>query len=212
MNNKPGMYAKKEDLKGQQSSAAATEDFDPIEFIAKNTLSRTIKTDKYTAEQKFEVCYTYFLTQNMKKVEEVTGVPYASCQGFKNKSAWWKEVYAYIKRMKNEELDGKLSAAIDLATKELVDRLTEGDEHITKDGDIVKRRVSAKDSATIVAILFDKRAMLRGDPSTNMKKESTDSLLKSLGKEFAKFAGKDTNTKEETPKIEAEELPGPILQ
>ena len=206
------MYAKKSDLLGQQSSAAATEDFDPVEYIAKNTNSRSIKTDKYTPDEKFKVCYTYFLTQNMRKVEEATGIPANTCFSYKNKSAWWKEVYAFIKRMKNEELDGKISGAIDSAMSELADRLLLGDEQISKDGAVVRRKVSAKDSATILAILFDKRALLRGDPSTNMKKESTDALLKKLGGEFEKFSGKGTSKEEKPSKIEVEEVLRPILQ
>lgn len=206
MKNKPGMYAKKSDLVGQQSSAAAIEDFDPLEFIAQKTISVSVHNDKYTPTQKFEACFNYFLTQNLTKTGQLTGIPSQTIGYWKNKSAWWKEIYAFIKRAKNEELDGRLSDAMDLAVGELFDRLSHGDEQITKDGVVVRRRVSAKDSATILAILFDKRALLRGDPSTNMHKESTDALLKQLGDAFTSHSGPTSLSIEKSPKKPAEEV------
>lgn len=97
--------------------------------------------------------------------------------------------------MKSEELDGLLTNVIHQANNQLLDRLKNGDIHVTAKGDINRAPVSAQKLATILAIAWDKRNLQRGE-YTGMGKVDTKKQLEELKQSFEKFSKEQLSKKE----------------
>ena len=80
-----------------------------------------------------------------------------------------------------------MTSIIHFAGEELIDRLQNGDEVITKDGDVRQKKIGAKDLAWIMSIIHDKRALLRGDPTSRTEKIDTAKILDDMAKRFAEM-------------------------
>lgn len=144
----------------------------------------------YTAEQKIQAV-TYWVTcGRMKEVSKLTGIAPNTLYGWKNRAAWWDETCEEIKITKNEELEAILTHALHLASEEVVDRLTNGNEVLVKDalGNIEHHRVKvpARELSQLTNTVFEKRAMLRGDPSKIIAERKVD--FKDLAQQFKEFA------------------------
>lgn len=136
-------------------------------------------TDKYTPEQKIQsVMYYLALGGNAKKVERKIGVPASTIRKWKSTAPWWDMVMSKARMIKQDELDAMFTIVIHDVVDEIQDRIRGGDyKYDTKTGQTVRVPVSAKDLVIIQSMMFDKRSLLRGDP-TSIKKESSpaDSL------------------------------------
>lgn len=145
---------------------------------------------QYSPEVKLAAVTAYFTTGTVRGASRMTGVSKQTISEWKNKSNWWPLAYAKVKKDKQEELDATLTGMIDLAFEEAKDRILNGDETITKDGDIVRKKMSGKDLVTAGAIMVDKRAIIRGDPTSisASKNQSPQELLMQLGEQFQQIA------------------------
>ena len=89
-----------------------------------------------------------------------------------------------------------MSKVIDKALDMLVSRIEDGDyQYDQKTGRLVKVPLKARDLERVAAGLFDKRQLIRKQP-TNIKSDpagQTDRLLK-LAEQFAEFAGQSKKT------------------
>lgn len=105
---------------------------------------------------------------------------------------WWKELVDSIQSGEGQRTDNKMSKTIDKALDLIMDRLNEGDyQYDQKTGRVVKIPLKARDLERISSGLFDKRQLIRKQP-TNIKIDDLtqkDRLLM-LAEQFAKFAGK----------------------
>ena len=144
----------------------------------------------YTAEQKISAVTYYAITGSIYKSSQYTAIPEGTISKWKNESPWWPEALAQVRKRKQDELDSVLTGIIDDATKEVVDRIANGDEVVDKNGEIHRKKISGRDLATILAILFDKRALLRGDPTSRTEKVTSEALLEKLKSEMEEFAKK----------------------
>ncbi len=159
---------------------------------------------RYSAEQKLQAVTAYVMTGTVRGATHLTGLKHQLISDWKNNSTWWPEAYAQTKKMKQEEADGVMTSIIHLAANETLDRILHGDEIVTKDGDVVRRKMGGKELATTMAITFDKRALIRGEPTSRSEKVDTASTMEHLKEEFAKMA-KDALTStviDVTPKNE----------
>ena len=155
---------------------------------------------KYTPQQRLHAAATWVVTGNMVKVAKLTGIPYDSIRYWKNKSSWWKELVRQVRKAKQEELDGALTGIIMSGVDQLQDRITHGNIEVreSQDDDGVQStrevRVPLRASELATAALgipYDKRALLRGDPTARTEKstsEETNALLAQLADNFKKFA------------------------
>jgi hypothetical protein len=86
-------------------------------------------------------------------------------------------------------MDGKYTWLIDLASKEIADRLQNGDEIVTAKGERVRRKMSGKDLTYVTSILTDKRDVerLRG---TIEQKKNVEQRLQEMQRKFATMATK----------------------
>lgn len=131
---------------------------------------------KYSVDQRISAIALYATTGNMQKVARAINIPDSTLEYWKNNAPWWHSQLAQIRDEKNQELDAQLSEIISRAGVVTIDRLKQGDEIITKDGDRMRKLVTGRDAATIGAIAFDKRQILRNQP-TSITGKSTDERL-----------------------------------
>lgn len=71
--------------------------------------------------------------------------------------AWWRELCEDVYARHRAIIDSRLDTIVDRATQELLERLEHGNEHIDRDGQLHRVRVSAKDCAIILGTALDRR-------------------------------------------------------
>lgn len=150
---------------------------------------------KFTRDQKIQTVASYMVLGNLKKTSELMGIGLPTIKWWKYQTDWWEECMSVLRRVKNEELDIKLTHIIDRGVSELSDRLQHGDE-VIQGGKSFRKRVNAKDIATILGIAYDKRALNRGDPTERSEARTSDDI-KNLAQEFRKIAQQNARQEKE---------------
>ena len=143
---------------------------------------------KYTADEKLAAVLAYVMTGSVRGVVRITGFKQQVVSDWKNNSSWWPDAYAAVKKDKQEEVDGFLTSIIHASAGGVMDAIMNGDEVIDKNGDLVRRQMSGKDKAWVMGITFDKRALLRGDPTSRTEKVDQTRLIDELKDQFAQMA------------------------
>ncbi len=169
----------------QIQTGTTTDDVEPetgdFDLVA---LNHPLST--YTVTQKIQVVTIFMTTGNVKQASVSSGVPAATIHRWKKKSQWWDEACAEVRHTKNEELEAILTHSLHLASEQIVDRLEHGNEALVN-GEVVRVKVPARELAQVTNCLFEKRALLRGDPSkiTQEKKVDFSDLVQQF-KDFSK--------------------------
>ena len=143
---------------------------------------------KYTADEKLAAVLAYVMTGSIRGVVRLTGLKQQVVSDWKNNSSWWTDAYMSIKKEKQDEVDGGLTTIIHAASGEIIDRIVNGDEIIDKNGDSVRRKMSGKELAWVMGITYDKRALLRGDPTSRTEKVDAKTQIEDLRREFGAMA------------------------
>jgi hypothetical protein len=143
---------------------------------------------KYTAEEKLAAVLAYVMTGTVAGVVRLTGFKQQVISDWKNNSSWWPDAYHNVKKQKQEEVDGTLTSIVHAAAGGIMDRIMHGDEVVDKNGDLVRRKMSGKELAWVMGITYDKRALLRGDPTSRSEKVDQTKLIAELKEDFANMA------------------------
>ena len=151
-------------------------------------------------KKQLEAVTTYLATGSLAETSRIINVPYRTVQSWKLESEWWPKVVEEIQSGENQKVDQKMSRIIDKTLEKLVERIEDGDYmYDQKTGRMVKVPLKARDLERITSGLFDKRQLIRKQP-TNIKSDpsnQTDRLLK-LAEQFASFAaGKEKEDQKE---------------
>ena len=151
---------------------------------------------------------TYLATGSIAETSRIINVPYRTVQEW-TYSDWWKQLMTEIQSGENQKTDNKMSRVIEKTLDMLVSRIEEGDyQYDQKTGRLVKIPLKARDLERITSGLFDKRQLIRKQP-TNIKQDDlnqADRLLK-LAEQFAKFSG-TSRIEEELEVIKEEFIEG----
>lgn len=145
---------------------------------------------------------TYYLILNSytKVAEHMAAagypVPRDTIASWRNRSTWWKPLITQIRKAKQDELDSKLTKLIHSGIDALQDRFNDGEYVVTgstEEGDPIIHRVpvKARDLSMATSIMYDKRALSRGDPTSRVQRDPPEKLLKDLAREFEKMAQKN---------------------
>lgn len=140
----------------------------------------------YTPEQKVQVACIWLSTGSAKEAADVTGVNHATIRDWVSRKAWWPTACDLARKVLETKLDKTLDGLLRQSLGELQDRLDNGDDIVTKDGTVVKRRVGARDCAIISDILFNKRAALRGQPGNITERRDATTILDLIRQESGK--------------------------
>jgi hypothetical protein len=132
---------------------------------------------KWPAEKKIEVASWFILTGSSRAISKKTGVPAETIRWWRTTAHWWPELVAKLRKEKNEELDGRLSGIIEEAVDGISERIKHGDEYLDRTtGQLIRKKLSGRDLTTMMAIMYDKRALMRGDPTSRTEKSTSDTL------------------------------------
>lgn len=153
-------------------------------------------TGKYTAYCRLDALIAYAALGNMKQVcaaLERSGheVKYETVLFWKNSTTWWKPALHEVREMMGEELDARQTKILNAIYDGMEERLENGDEVITKDGDRVRKRVGFRDLAIGGGVMFDKRQLGRGEATARVEQISDKDRLDNLQKKFKKIARTD---------------------
>ena len=151
-------------------------------------LAKSTRGSQYTDVDRRNAVTQYVLLGNMERVSENLGIPGETLSHWKCNTEWWVDLVAKIRDEKQDEIDATFSDIIQSAASNIVERINNGDEQVTKDGDIVRKAMSGRDLATVMGITFDKRQVVRMLP-TSIRAESTDSRLNALADKVRELQG-----------------------
>lgn len=147
--------------------------------------------------KKVEVVTTYLACGSLRMAGSICGVPYATCKHWKLQP-WFKDLVASIQDDDNRQLDAKLSKIVDKTLTVIQDRLTDGDYILdSKSGSIKRVPVKMRDAKSVMTELFDKRQLIRKQPTKITEQQTVDKRLETLAARFEKFAGSSSTSRPE---------------
>jgi len=144
----------------------------------------------WSEKKQLEVVTTYLALGNLAETSRVCNIPLPTLKKWKEKP-WWSELVTSIQSGEGQRSDNKMTKVIDKALDLIMERMEQGDyQYDQKMGRLVKVPLKARDLERVAAGLFDKRQLIRKQP-TNIKASDlgqADRLLK-LAEQFAVMAG-----------------------
>ena len=154
---------------------------------------------KIAPELKIQAAACFMMTGTVNGAERLSGIDQRTISDWKNNSEWWPTVLQKVRKEKQDELDAELTTLIHKSTDALADRLENGEQILTKDGFQLKQ-LNARDIINSISTLYDKRAMLRGDPTSISRQTTSSDVVNDLRAEFTKIAKKALEAKVVNPK------------
>ena len=149
---------------------------------------------KYTPEQRIMAATYYAVTGSSLQASEKCGqtgthIPASTIRKWKNTTSWWKPVLHEVRKAKQEELDAKLTSIIMEGADKLEDRVRNGNIKLNpKTGELNRIPMTSGELAKdAVGIPYDKRALMRGDPTSRTEKGDPKAMLEDLAKQFKKI-------------------------
>jgi len=113
-------------------------------------------------------------------------VPKSTIAYWRKQTQWWGPLIEEVRKAKNEELDAKLTSIIHSSADALEDRVKNGNYKLAgknEDGtpNLVRVPMSSSELATGgIGIQYDKRALLRGDPTSRVAREDPIAILEKI--------------------------------
>lgn len=147
---------------------------------------------KWSEEKKYEVVLHYFVkgNNNSKAAARATGVPADTIRGW-TKTQWWAEMMREVRARHADRLDGKFTYLLDKLSAELVDRIDNGEEVLhQKTGEMLRKKMSARDVTFALDRIIERRALLRGDPTSRASTVSSEKQLENLQKKLEEAGAK----------------------
>lgn len=139
-------------------------------------------THGYTPDERMQAALAWCISGTAAEASRICGVPERTIIDWTH-ATWWEALVTEARRLKDVELDRKLSGVIDKSMQRLAERL-DRDESIN----------NIKDLAVVAAVAYDKRALMRGDPTSRVEKVSTEQRLNRLTEKFRAVAAEATQT------------------
>lgn len=157
--------------------------------LYKTITMRFSSTSPHTKDTVIEAAKIYIVHGTLAAVSKEMKIPYTTVRVWSQKD-WWPILLEEIKYLKNIQLDGQYTSILEKSLKAVIERLEHGDE-VVVGKQLRRRKVSARDAALISAIMFDKRQLLRGDPTQIAQNNfSVDDRLAKLQDTFEELAKK----------------------
>ena len=149
---------------------------------------------KYTPEERIMAASYYAVTGSSLQASEKCGqagtkIPASTIRKWKNTTSWWKPVLHEVRKAKQEELDAKLTSIIMEGADKLEDRVRNGNIKLNpRTGELNRIPMTSGELAKdAVGIPYDKRALMRGDPTSRTERVDPKLMLEDLAKQFVKI-------------------------
>jgi antitoxin (DNA-binding transcriptional repressor) of toxin-antitoxin stability system len=154
--------------------------------------------DPRPEEDKDRAAFTYAVTGSSKKVEAYTGIPASTVRQW-SQTQDFKERVRKARAKHQSRMDGVFTGLLDKLASEIWDRIENGEDVVLqKNGEIVKKKISAKDLGDLMRTVFQQRAVGRGEPTSIT--DSGNKKIKALEKKI-----KEAQNRGVIPKVEVEE-------
>ena len=142
----------------------------------------------WSDKKRIEVATAHAMGLKAPMIEVATGVPAQTIRHWRQED-WFKDLVSEIQRDDDIEVDAKFSKILGQSLDSIVDRLENGEfMYDPKKGGFVRRPVYLKDISKVADLVFDKRNLLRGKPtSISGKQEQISDRLAKLAIEFERF-------------------------
>lgn len=147
------------------------------------------KYRKIPPETRILAAGLYMVLNSTRKVAQILDFHESNISAWK-KEPWWHAATREIRKTKNEELDNKFTSLLDDIVDEIADRVNNGETVVDKDGNIHKVPAKLSQLATTMGITYDKRALLRGDPTSKVAKVDVNEHLENVAARLEKLVGK----------------------
>ena len=154
---------------------------------ALDTSNKAAGRRHYSTAEKVLAASAYLVYANSKEVERQTGISADRVRYWKTRASWWPAAIEYARSIRNDEWDSKYSKIRDLTINGTIDRLEKGDVKVYKETKVnketgeketvyVEKRVpiSAKDQMIIGAMAAERQALMKGDPTSIVKKQEAE--------------------------------------
>lgn len=143
---------------------------------------------KCSKQKKIEAAVAYVFSGSANKAAQAIGVSKPTILAWKNKSDWWPYLIAHLKEQHDEDLEARTTNILTKALDSVEDRIANGDQIMNyKTGEMEYKPISGKDLTIIFGTLYDKRQLMRREPTAIADNTSEDQRLRQLAEEFAKF-------------------------
>ena len=149
---------------------------------------------KYTPEERIMAATYYAVTGSSLQAADKckaqgTPIPASTIRKWKNTTSWWKPVLHEVRKAKQEELDAKLTSIIMEGADKLEDRVRNGNIKLNpRTGELNRIPMTSGELAKdAVGIPYDKRALMRGDPTSRTERVDPKLMLEDLAKQFVKI-------------------------
>lgn len=160
---------------------------------------------QWPESKKIELVTTYLATGSLLMASGICKVPYTTCKHWK-KQPWFKDMIANIRSEEKMELDAKVSKIVNKTLDVIVDRLDGGDYILdSKSGTVKRVPVKMRDAKSVMTDLFDKRQLLRNEPTSITESQTVDKRLEMLAERFEKFVGGGSTQPELPNTLDAEQ-------
>lgn len=160
---------------------------------------------QWPESKKIELVTTYLATGSLLMASGICKVPYTTCKHWK-KQPWFKDMIANIRSEEKMELDAKVSKIVNKTLDVIVDRLDGGDYILdSKSGTVKRVPVKMRDAKSVMTDLFDKRQLLRNEPTSITESQTVDKRLEMLAERFEKFVGGGSTQLELPNTLDAEQ-------
>lgn len=129
----------------------------------------------YSDEIKRQVVSSYLVHGRGTLVSRECGIPETTISTWKNEP-WWDDLAADVRIEVADEISSDITRYLRESLKQVGERLENGDEHVLRDGSIIRAKVKMRDLAVTSAVLFDKRRLLMGQATSIRGKEGLGGL------------------------------------
>ncbi len=156
----------------------------------------------WSHQKRVEVATAHAMGLSAPMIQAATGVSAETIRHWRMEE-WFKELIEELRRDEDIQVDAKLTKIVNKSLETIVDRLENGDFMFDpKEGEFRRKPLNARDVVKVADIMFDKRNLLRGKPTTISGKEQISDRLLKLAEDFKRFALAKT--------IDAEVIPDAI--
>ncbi len=140
---------------------------------------------KWEQKDKDRAMRVYRSLGNIHKTSEITGIHYDTIR-YWMKQDFWKEGMLALKAEDTAELEDAATSIAKKANELILERLANGDYILGKDGQLMRKPVSARDAIVVAGISLEKRKMLQEEPIREQQLGTAERLLK-LVEQFARL-------------------------
>lgn len=145
---------------------------------------------KYPPEFKLQACALWAVLGSQLKVAAILNVNQHLISDW-SREIWWPIALKQIRKLKDEELDASFTGMLESLSEELQKRIQGGDTIVDpKTGETRLQPVKARELATILGIVYDKRAIHRADPTSKAKHTEIAEHLENVSKRLETLVGK----------------------